>query len=84
MFPDRQGDRHGVLAVRRVVDVRLGVLLPRRARRDRALDFVGGSDMAPWQFLVLCAGRSSSYLGWPLEWSEILIIFVPIFLPTAR
>ena len=20
-------------------------------------------------------------LGWPLEWSEILIIFVPIFLP---
>ena len=21
------------------------------------------------------------FLGWPLEWTEILIIFVPIFLP---
>jgi len=37
-------------------------------------------DMAPWQFLVMCQ-LIIFLLGWPLEWSEILIIFVPIFLP---
>ena len=37
-------------------------------------------NMAPWQFLVLCQ-LIIFLLGWPLEWSEILIIFVPIFLP---
>jgi tripartite ATP-independent transporter DctM subunit len=37
-------------------------------------------DLAPWQFLVL-AQMIIFLLGWPLEWSEILIIFVPIFLP---
>ncbi len=33
-----------------------------------------------WQFLVLVQ-LIIFVLGWPLEWSEILIIFVPIFLP---
>ncbi|MDH5529318.1 MAG: TRAP transporter large permease subunit [Paracoccaceae bacterium] len=33
-----------------------------------------------WQFLIL-AQIIIFLLGWPLEWSEILIIFVPIFLP---
>ena len=37
-------------------------------------------DLAPWQFLIL-AQFIIFLLGWPLEWSEILIIFVPIFLP---
>ncbi len=37
-------------------------------------------DLQPWQFLVL-AQLIIFLLGWPLEWSEILIIFVPIFLP---
>ncbi|MDB2390762.1 TRAP transporter large permease subunit, partial [Alphaproteobacteria bacterium] len=37
-------------------------------------------DLAPWQFLVLVQ-IIIFVLGWPLEWSEILIIFVPIFLP---
>lgn len=37
-------------------------------------------DLKPWQFLVL-AQLIIFLLGWPLEWSEILIIFVPIFLP---
>jgi len=36
--------------------------------------------LQPWQFLVL-AQLIIFLLGWPLEWSEILIIFVPIFLP---
>lgn len=39
-----------------------------------------GFDLEPWQFLVL-AQLIIFLLGWPLEWSEILIIFVPIFLP---
>ena len=52
--------------------------------------FLGGHDvienwfvamnLQPWQFLVL-AQLIIFLLGWPLEWSEILIIFVPIFLP---
>ncbi|MFK7869640.1 MAG: TRAP transporter large permease subunit [Roseobacter sp.] len=43
-------------------------------------DWVGGMGLEPWQFLVL-AQVIIFLLGWPLEWSEILIIFVPIFLP---
>jgi tripartite ATP-independent transporter DctM subunit len=42
--------------------------------------FVLGFDLAPWQFLVMVQ-IIIFLLGWPLEWSEILIIFVPIFLP---
>jgi tripartite ATP-independent transporter DctM subunit len=42
--------------------------------------FILGFDLAPWQFLVM-AQLIIFLLGWPLEWSEILIIFVPIFLP---
>ena len=42
--------------------------------------FVLGFDLAPWQFLILVQ-LIIFLLGWPLEWSEILIIFVPIFLP---
>ncbi len=36
--------------------------------------------LEPWQFLVLVQ-LIIFLLGWPLEWTEILIIFVPIFLP---
>jgi len=42
--------------------------------------FVLGFNLEPWQFLVLVQ-FIIFLLGWPLEWSEILIIFVPIFLP---
>lgn len=42
--------------------------------------WVTGMNLEPWQFLVL-AQLIIFFLGWPLEWSEILIIFVPIFLP---
>lgn len=43
-------------------------------------EFVQGLDLEPWQFLLL-AQLIIFLLGWPLEWSEIIIIFVPIFLP---
>lgn len=43
-------------------------------------NFFLGLDLAPWQFLILVQAIIF-LLGWPLEWSEILIIFVPIFLP---
>jgi len=42
--------------------------------------WVLGMDLEPWQFLVMVQ-LIIFFLGWPLEWSEILIIFVPIFLP---
>ncbi|MCF1503660.1 MULTISPECIES: TRAP transporter large permease [unclassified Afifella] len=43
-------------------------------------DFVTGLDISPIVFLIL-AQIIIFLLGWPLEWSEIIIIFVPIFLP---
>ena len=43
-------------------------------------EFVLGLDLSPVMFLIL-AQAIIFLLGWPLEWSEIIIIFVPIFLP---
>ncbi len=37
-------------------------------------------DMSPTQFLLL-AQLIIFILGWPLEWTEIIVIFMPIFLP---
>ena len=45
--------------------------------------FIVGFNLEPWQFLVLVQ-IIIFLLGWPLEWSEILIIFVPIFLPMLK
>jgi tripartite ATP-independent transporter DctM subunit len=42
--------------------------------------FFMGLNLEPWQFLVITQ-IIIFLLGWPLEWTEILIIFVPIFLP---
>jgi tripartite ATP-independent transporter DctM subunit len=43
-------------------------------------DFVVGLNLTPFWFLVL-AQLIIFVLGWPLEWTEIIVIFVPIFLP---
>jgi tripartite ATP-independent transporter DctM subunit len=43
-------------------------------------EFVIGLNLSPVMFLIL-AQLIIFLLGWPLEWSEIIIIFVPIFLP---
>jgi len=42
--------------------------------------WVVAMELETWQFLVMVQ-LIIFVLGWPLEWSEILIIFVPIFLP---
>jgi tripartite ATP-independent transporter DctM subunit len=42
--------------------------------------FVMSMNLSTVQFLIL-AQIIIFILGWPLEWSEIIIIFVPIFLP---
>ncbi len=42
--------------------------------------FFLGLNLTPLQFLLL-AQLIIFVLGWPLEWTEIIIIFVPIFLP---
>lgn len=47
---------------------------------DLIAHWVGGMDLTSVQFLIL-AQLIIFFLGWPLEWSEIIIIFVPIFLP---
>jgi tripartite ATP-independent transporter DctM subunit len=43
-------------------------------------NWVLAMDLSPLMFLIL-AQFIIFLLGWPLEWTEIIIIFVPIFLP---
>ncbi len=43
-------------------------------------EFVLGLNLNPILFLII-SQFIIFLLGWPLEWSEIIIIFVPIFLP---
>ena len=43
-------------------------------------DFILGLNLTPIQFLLLTQ-TIIFLLGWPLEWTEIIVIFVPIFLP---
>jgi TRAP-type mannitol/chloroaromatic compound transport system permease large subunit len=40
-------------------------------------------DMSPVSFMLL-SQAIIFVLGWPLEWTEIIIIFVPIFLPMLK
>ncbi|MDB5589980.1 TRAP transporter large permease subunit [Enterovirga sp.] len=40
-------------------------------------------DLTPTQFMIL-SQAIIFVLGWPLEWTEIIIIFVPIFLPLLK
>jgi len=40
-------------------------------------------DMSPISFMLL-SQAIIFVLGWPLEWTEIIIIFVPIFLPMLK
>ncbi len=43
-------------------------------------EFVLGMNLNPITFLLL-SQAIIFVLGWPLEWTEIIIIFIPIFLP---
>jgi TRAP-type mannitol/chloroaromatic compound transport system permease large subunit len=42
--------------------------------------WVLGFNLSPLQFMLL-AQAIIFILGWPLEWTEIIVIFVPIFIP---
>jgi TRAP-type mannitol/chloroaromatic compound transport system permease large subunit len=42
--------------------------------------WVLGMNLTPVQFMILTQAIIF-LLGWPLEWTEIIVIFVPIFLP---
>jgi TRAP-type mannitol/chloroaromatic compound transport system permease large subunit len=42
--------------------------------------WVLGMDLTPTQFMIL-AQVVIFLLGWPLEWTEIIVIFMPIFIP---
>jgi tripartite ATP-independent transporter DctM subunit len=46
-------------------------------------DIIRGMNMNRVEFLLL-AQFIIFLLGWPLEWTEIIIIFVPIFLPLLK
>lgn len=40
-------------------------------------------DLTPVQFMIM-AQLIIFFLGWPLEWTEIIIIFMPIFIPLVH
>jgi TRAP-type mannitol/chloroaromatic compound transport system permease large subunit len=40
-------------------------------------------NMSPIQFMIL-SQAIIFVLGWPLEWTEIIVIFIPIFLPLLK
>src|SRR5207253_11226658 len=40
-------------------------------------------NMSPVQFMIL-SQAIIFVLGWPLEWTETIVIFVPIFLPLLK
>ncbi len=46
-------------------------------------EWVLSLNMTPVQFMIL-SQAIIFLLGWPLEWTEIIIIFVPIFLPMLK
>jgi len=46
-------------------------------------EWVLSLDLSPIQFLLL-SQAIIFVLGWPLEWTEIIVIFVPIFLPLLQ
>jgi tripartite ATP-independent transporter DctM subunit len=46
-------------------------------------DLFKAMDLSPVMFLILTQ-FIIFLLGWPLEWTEIIIIFVPIFLPLLK
>ncbi|MDB5779450.1 MAG: siaT 10 [Polaromonas sp.] len=48
--------------------------------QDLVNTWVLGMDLTPMQFLLL-AQVVIFLLGWPLEWTEIIVIFMPIFIP---
>jgi tripartite ATP-independent transporter DctM subunit len=43
-------------------------------------DFILALNLSPFWFLILTQAIIF-VLGWPLEWTEIIVIFLPIFLP---
>ena len=43
-------------------------------------EWVLGMDLTPVEFMIL-AQVVIFLLGWPLEWTEIIVIFMPIFIP---
>jgi TRAP-type mannitol/chloroaromatic compound transport system permease large subunit len=46
-------------------------------------EWVLSLNMSPVQFMIL-SQAIIFLLGWPLEWTEIIVIFVPIFLPLLK
>src|SRR5262249_48647534 len=79
--PDREDDRDGVLALCRLGLVLRGVCDP--GGQALVEQWVLSLNMTPVQFMIL-SQAIIFLLGWPLEWTEIIVIFVPIFLPLLK
>ncbi len=79
VVPHRQDQRDGVLAVRR-----LARSFPRRLRCSAGRNWSSSGccrwDLSKTEFLLL-SQVIIFILGWPLEWTEIIVIFMPIFIP---
>ena len=72
---------HGVLAVRRRQPVCRRLCPPRGTGATRAV----GVEPWPGEYGFLWLAMLIIFLlGWPLEWTEIIVIFIPIFLPLLK
>jgi TRAP-type mannitol/chloroaromatic compound transport system permease large subunit len=78
-LPDGQDVGHGLLAVR---GQRRSFRRPSRcwAGRTWSRNSCSRLNMTPMQFMIL-SQCIIFILGWPLEWTEIIVIFMPIFIP---
>jgi len=81
VVPHHQDERHGLLAVRRLLDI-LGCVRAARGAGNRR-KVVLSLDMTTVQFMIL-AQTIIFLLGWLLEWTEIIVIFMPIFIPLLK
>ncbi len=69
----------GVLALRRLA-ISSASIFAYLGGQELIENFVTAAQLSPTMFLIL-AQLIIFVLGWPLEWTEIIVIFVPIFLP---
>ena len=75
-YGENLGD--GVLAIRRLGHLLGGVCASGRSGNHRK--WVLSLSLTPVQFMLL-SQFIIFILGWPLEWTEIIVIFMPIFIP---
>ena len=59
-----------------------GAVFARMGSADLITQFLLGLEMSPWAMIALMMFLIF-LLGWPFEWPAVILVFLPIFYPTA-